>query len=124
MLSEQQVALTGQLQAVQNNLSDLDQHIKDTASAVVQFSDALTADIERLDTQSARFAEQLAALTSFGLNKINPKSQQTMLPHLIRSQKLTAFCNICLNLLCLIYLCRLYLVGGRDIRLVWWIGVC
>ncbi len=64
MLSEQQVALTGQLQAVQNNLSGLNEQIKDTASAVVQFSDALTVDIERLDARSARFAEQLAALTS------------------------------------------------------------
>ena len=79
MLSKQQAALTGQLQAVQNNLSDLDQQIKDTASAVVKFSDALTADIERLDTQSARFAEQLASLTSFAYNKINQKPQQCCL---------------------------------------------
>ena len=72
MLSEQQVALTGQLKAVQNNLSGLDQHINDTAGAVVQFSDALTADIERLDAQSARFAERLAALTSPGPEQDKP----------------------------------------------------
>ena len=73
MLSEQQVALIGQLQAAQNNLSSLDQHIKDTASSIVQVSDVLTAHIERLDTQSARFAEQLAALTSFKPQQDNPK---------------------------------------------------
>ena len=73
MLSKQQAALTGQLMAVQNNLSALDQQIKDTASAVVKLSDALTADIERLDTQSARFSEQMASLTSFGLQQDKPK---------------------------------------------------
>ena len=75
MLSEQQEALTGQLQAVQNNLSGLDQQMKDTATAVVKFRDALTADIEQLDTQSARFAEQLASLTSFGLQQDKPKKR-------------------------------------------------
>ena len=66
ILSEQQAELTGQLQAVLNNLSGLDQQIEDTASAIVQFSDALTADIERLDARSANFADQLAELTSSG----------------------------------------------------------
>ena len=73
MLSEQQAALIGQLQAVQSNLFNLDQHIKETASVVVQVSDVLKADIERLDTQSARFAEQLATLTSFKPQQNNPK---------------------------------------------------
>ena len=66
MLSDQQVALTGKLQAVQDNLSDLDHQIKNTASSVVQFSDALIKDIERIDSQSALVAEKLAALNSFG----------------------------------------------------------
>ena len=65
MLSDQQAALTGQLQAVQNTLSDLDHQIKNTASSVVQFSDALIKDIERIDSQSALLAEKLAALNSF-----------------------------------------------------------
>ena len=65
MLSDQQAALTGQLQAVQNTLSDLDHQIKNTASSVVQFSDALIKDIERIDSQSALVAEKLAALNSF-----------------------------------------------------------
>ena len=46
MLSDQQAALTGELQAVQDNLSGLDHQIKNTASSVVQFSDALIKDIE------------------------------------------------------------------------------
>ena len=66
MLSDQQAALTGELQAVQDNLSDLDHQIKNTASSVVQFSDALIKDIERIDSQSALVAEKLAALNSFG----------------------------------------------------------
>ena len=66
MLSDQQVALTGKLQAVQDNLSDLDHQIKNTASSVVQFSEALIKDIERIDTQSAIVAEKLAALNTFG----------------------------------------------------------
>ncbi len=41
MLSDQQVALTGKLQAVQDNLSDLDHQMKNTASSVVQFSNTL-----------------------------------------------------------------------------------
>ena len=65
MLSDQQAALTGELQAVQDNLSDLDHQIKNTASSVVQFSDALIKDIERIDSQSALVAEKLAALNSF-----------------------------------------------------------
>ena len=65
MLSDQQVALTGKLQAVQDNLSDLDHQIKNTASSVVQFSEALIKDIERIDSQSALVAEKLAALNSF-----------------------------------------------------------
>ena len=65
MLSDQQAALTGQLQAVQDTLSDLDHQIKNTASSVVQFSDALIKDIERIDSQSALVAEKLAALNSF-----------------------------------------------------------
>ena len=65
-LSDQQAALTDQLQAVQDNLSGLDQQIKDTTSSVVQFSDVLRTDIERIDAQYAHFAEQLAALTSSG----------------------------------------------------------
>ena len=66
MLSDQQVALTGQLQAVQDNLSGLDQQIKEVTSSVMQFSDVLRTDIQRVDAQSALFAEQLAALTSSG----------------------------------------------------------
>ena len=66
MLSDQQAALTGELQAVQDNLSGLDHQIKNTASSVVQFRDALTKDIERIDSQSALVAEKLAALNSFG----------------------------------------------------------
>jgi hypothetical protein len=69
MLSDQQVILTARLQAVQSNLSSFDQQIKDTASAVVQFSDALTADIERIDAQSAHIADQLATLMSSGLKQ-------------------------------------------------------
>ena len=65
ILSDQQAALTGELQAVQDNLSGLDQQIKNTASSVVQFSDALIKDIERIDSQSALVAEKLAALNSF-----------------------------------------------------------
>ena len=66
MLSDQQAALTGELQAVQDTLSDLDHQIKNTASSVVQFSDALIKDIERIDSESALVAEKLAALNSFG----------------------------------------------------------
>ena len=66
MLSEQQAALTGKLQAVQDNLSDLDHQIKNTSSSVVKFRDALIKDIERIDLQSAFVAEKLAALNSFG----------------------------------------------------------
>ena len=66
MLSDQQAALTGELQAVQDTLSDLDHQIKNTASSVVQFSDALIKDIKRIDSQSALVAEKLAALNSFG----------------------------------------------------------
>ena len=65
MLSEQQATLTGELQAVQDNLSRLDHQIKNTASSVVQFRDALMKDIERIDSQSALVAEKLAALNSF-----------------------------------------------------------
>ena len=65
MLSEEQAALTGELQSVQDNLSDLDQQIKNTSSSVVQLSDALIKDIERIDLQSAFVAEKLAALNSF-----------------------------------------------------------
>ena len=66
ILSDQQAALTGELQAVQDNLSDLDHQIKNTASSVVQLSDDLIKDIERIDSQSALVAEKLAALNSFG----------------------------------------------------------
>ena len=66
ILSDQQAALTGELQAVQDNISGLDYQIKNTASSVVQFSDALIKDIERIDSQSALVAEKLAALNSFG----------------------------------------------------------
>ena len=48
MLSDQQAAPTRELQAVQDNLSGLDQQIKNTASSVVQFRDSLIKDIERL----------------------------------------------------------------------------
>ena len=65
MLSDQQAALTRELQAVQDNLSDLDHQITNTASSVVQFRDALIKDIERIDSQSAFVAEKLAALNSF-----------------------------------------------------------
>lgn len=65
MLSDQQAALTRELQAVQDNLSGLDQQIKNTASSVVQFRDSLIKDIERIDSQSALVAEKLAALNSF-----------------------------------------------------------
>lgn len=64
MLSDQQAALTGELQAAQDNLSRLDQQIKNSASSVVQLSDTLIKDIERIDSQSALVAEKLAALTS------------------------------------------------------------
>ena len=66
MLSDEQAALTGELQAVQDNLSDLDHQIKNTSISVVKFSDALIKDIERIDSQSALVAEKLAALNSFG----------------------------------------------------------
>ena len=66
MLSDQQAALTGELQAVQDNLSGLDYQIKNTASSVVQYREALLKDIERIDSQSALMAEKLAALNSFG----------------------------------------------------------
>ena len=65
ILSEQQAALTGELQAVQDNLFDLDHQIKNTSSSVAKFSDALIKDIERIDSQSALVAEKLAALNSF-----------------------------------------------------------
>lgn len=66
MLSDKQVALMGELQAVQDNLSDLDHQIKNTSSSVVKFSDALIKDIERIDSQSALVAKKLAELNSFG----------------------------------------------------------
>ena len=66
MLSDQQAALTGELQAVQDNLSGLDQQIKNAASSVVQLRDSLIKEIERIDSQSALVAEKLAALNSFG----------------------------------------------------------
>ena len=66
MLSDQQAVLTGQLQAVEDNLSGLDQQIKEVTSSVMQFGDVLRTDIQRVDAQSALFAEQLAALTSSG----------------------------------------------------------
>ena len=72
MLSDQQAALTGELQAVQDTLSDLDHQIKNTASSVVQFSEALIKDIERIDSQSALVAEKLAALNSFGPEQEKP----------------------------------------------------
>ena len=75
MLSDQQVALTGELQAVQDNLSDLDHQIKNTASSVVQFREALIRDIERIDSQSAIVAEKLAALNSFGSEQEKPAQQ-------------------------------------------------
>ena len=75
MLSDQQVALKGELQAVQNNLSDLDHQIKNTASSVVQFREALIRDIERIDSQSAIVAEKLAALNSFGSEQEKPAQQ-------------------------------------------------
>ena len=50
MLSDQHVALTGELQAVKDNLSDLDHQIKNTSSSVLKFSDALIKDIERIDS--------------------------------------------------------------------------
>ena len=73
MLSDQQAALAGQLQAFQDNLSGLDQQIKDTTSSVVQFSDVLRTDIEKIDAQYAHFAEQLATLTSSGSEKEKSK---------------------------------------------------
>ncbi len=75
MLSDQQVALTGELQAVQDNLFDLDHQIKNTASSVVQFREALIRDIERIDSQSAIVAEKLAALNSFGSEQEKPAQQ-------------------------------------------------
>ena len=63
-LSEQQAALTSQLQTVEDKLLGLGQQTEDAASAVLQLSEALTADIGELVSQSARFAEQLAALNS------------------------------------------------------------
>ena len=66
LLSDQQAALTRELQAVQENLSNLDHQIKNTSSSVIKFSDALIKDIERIDSQSALVAEKLAALNSFG----------------------------------------------------------
>ena len=75
MLSDQQAALTGELQAVQDNLSDLDHQIKNTASSVVQFREALIKDIERIDSQSAIVAEKLAALNSFGSEQEKPAQQ-------------------------------------------------
>ena len=65
MLSDQQVALTRELQAVQDNLSGLDYQIKNTASSVVQFRDSMIKDIERIDSQTALVAEKLVALNSF-----------------------------------------------------------
>ena len=75
ILSDQQAALTGELQAVQDNISGLDYQIKNTASSVVQFSDALIKDIERIDSQSALVAEKLAALNSFGPEQEKPAQQ-------------------------------------------------
>ena len=63
-LSEQQAALTSQLQTVEDKLLGLGQQTEDAASAVLQLSEALSADIGELVSQSARFAEQLAALNS------------------------------------------------------------
>ena len=73
MLSDQQAALTGQVQAVQDSLSSFDQQMKDTTSSVAQFSDVLRTDIKRIDAQSAQFAEQLATLTSSGLGQEKSK---------------------------------------------------
>ena len=75
ILSDQQAALTGELQAVQDNISGLDYQIKSTASLVVQFSDGLIKDIERIDSQSALVAEKLAALSSFGPEQEKPAQQ-------------------------------------------------
>jgi len=75
ILSDQQAALTGELQAVQDNISGLDYQIKNTASSVVQFSDSLIKDIERIDSQSALVAEKLAALNSFGPEQEKPAQQ-------------------------------------------------
>ena len=66
MLSEQQAALTGELQGVQDNLFDLEHQIENTSSSVAKFSDELIKAIERIDSQSALVAEKLAALNSFG----------------------------------------------------------
>jgi len=81
--------MLGQLQAVQNNLSGLDQQMRDTASEVVQFSDTLTADIERLNAQTARFSKQLASMNNSGPEKDKPAkpadsaaSSDTLLQHL------------------------------------------
>ena len=73
MLSDQQAALTVQVQAVQDSLSGFDQQIKDTTSSVVQLNDVLRTDIERIDARSAQFAEQLATLTSSGLGQEKSK---------------------------------------------------
>lgn len=75
ILSAQQAALTGELQAVQDNISGLDYQLKNTASSVAQFSDALIKDIERIDSQSALVAEKLAALNSFGPEQEKPAQQ-------------------------------------------------
>ena len=74
-LSEQQAVLTGQLQAVENKLTGIVQQTEDTASAFLQLSDALTADIRKLVSQSAHFAEQLAALNSFDTDQDKPAKQ-------------------------------------------------
>ena len=76
MLSDQQAALTRELQAVQDNLSGLDQQIKNTASSFVQLKDALIKDIERIDSQSALLAEKLAVSNSFGPEQ-EKSAQQT-----------------------------------------------
>ncbi len=73
VLSDQQAAQISQLRTLQDNLSGLDQQIKNTTSSVVQLSDVLRTDIERIDAQSAHFAEQLAVLTSSGPGQENSK---------------------------------------------------
>ena len=75
MLSDQQAALTGELQAVHDNLSALDHQIKNTSRLVVEFRDALIKDIERIDSQSAQQADSMA------LSNTQPKAD-SLLQHL------------------------------------------
>ena len=72
VLKEQEGVLTSQLQSVQDSLYGLDQQIKETASGLAQSSNSLTADIKKIDAQSARLAEKLARLTSSSLEKEKP----------------------------------------------------